>query len=342
MNSSMQIGRHFARALALALTLGSSHVSLGQRGAHDGMGPVRDPEFQQTPCPPRTPDESHVARRARIEIEVSGLRAETIKDETGWGAQWAGEYYYGDGLSTNTVVRIAPKSGLVMEGRGCLGPTHADEGDIETIAPDHIRVRIKHSPSWSVDGSGDTDYYFVRWGDRRYLISARNMRAFCGAVNTGRMNPTGLQRRILDPPNAWVALRIDDALSSGYGRPGLPRAFDPLILREPFQCRLTDGAGLASRDFWRDGSVVRIHGRATIDAGRRHGLVEGMELALLSPDDAETAEAREFAGLGRVVVRIAEEASSTVEFDGPLVSAANIRVPRDQWVVGTRPVRPAP
>src|ERR1051325_7519917 len=50
-------------------------------------------------------------RLARIKAEIARLRDH----------EWAGEYYWGDGLGANVSLVVSPKSGFVFTWNGCMG-----------------------------------------------------------------------------------------------------------------------------------------------------------------------------------------------------------------------------
>src|SRR5579872_1531294 len=59
-------------------------------------------------------------RKTRILAEI-----ETLKSH-----EWAGSYYYGDGLGVNVSLVLAPQNGFVFDWTGCLGLYDLNYGNI--------------------------------------------------------------------------------------------------------------------------------------------------------------------------------------------------------------------
>jgi len=61
------------------------------------------------------------AQTKRIQRELRQLRSH----------DWAGEYYFGDGLGVNVSLALAPANGFVFSWHGCLGLYDLNYGDVD-------------------------------------------------------------------------------------------------------------------------------------------------------------------------------------------------------------------
>jgi len=92
----------------------------------------------------------------------------------------------------------------------------------------------------------------VRWGPRRYLIRARNIKDFCDSINQG-WEPS-------DRGSRWYE-RIDGSKEKPDGLPELPRRWADYLLTKPVS-----------------GKVIKMYegGRAKVSLGLADGVQEGM------------------------------------------------------------------
>lgn len=137
-------------ALAIALLLGS------------GCGG----QVAETVAPSITPEQEHeelqreiAERRTKIEAEIARL---------GSGHAWAGQYYEGDGLGSNTTVWVAPESGCLAVSGGCLGIYAANWGRVEAHGA-RITLHFDRVPGGRVSTEFDSEYTVWKAGDGRVL-----------------------------------------------------------------------------------------------------------------------------------------------------------------------------
>src|SRR5438477_12939061 len=71
-------------------------------------------------------------RFSEASVAASDMRTKKIQQELGHlkDHNWAGEYYFGDGLGVNVSLALAPESGFVFSWHGCLGLYDLNYGDV--------------------------------------------------------------------------------------------------------------------------------------------------------------------------------------------------------------------
>jgi hypothetical protein len=104
-------------------------------------------------------DREILTRRTRVEAEISRL---------GPDHAWAGRYYEGDGLGSNTVIWVAPESGCLAVSSGCLGIYGANWGKVEAHGA-RITLVFERALTAEVSASFDSEYEIERAGDGRVL-----------------------------------------------------------------------------------------------------------------------------------------------------------------------------
>ena len=239
------------------------------------------------------------AGRTEIAAEVAGSP----------GQDWAGAYYWGDGLGANVSLDLAPGAGFVFEWHGCLGLYGRNYG---TVGESGSRVTLEPELPNRTDSIGiDVEFLPVTWGARHYLIASGKVQDFCNAVNGGSEPRDEMHGRFL--------LREGDETKPVAGQPrALDGALD-CVLARPLEATITSVGR-------RQKSAGDEHAAAipvVVDAGREQGVWEGMEFHPLPPEAAyETAR----------VTRVFER-SSEAQFH-PV--AHDSFQPRPGWRLSTR------
>jgi hypothetical protein len=269
--------------------------------------------------------ESAYVRRQEIRKEIASLKNHPR----------ASEYFKGDGLGMNILLSIAPKAGYVYEWYGCEGLYVRDYG---TVVWKDGEIRPSHTYKNTVgDGFyGIADALIpVDWGDRKYLISPDEIIDFCNDVNAGREPRTSEYGR-RHGMYGMSFLRLGDGEKQVLGLPMVPTDYRPYLLKEPITASIIAIGNPVKKsgryvDKWT--SVV------TIDAGKKQGLLPGMQLYLIDPK-------RNVNSLG--IYDIDSLRISRVEDDKADAVLEQIdnqnRAPCLQvgWKVSTRPLQPTP
>ena len=97
-----------------------------------------------------------------------------------------GEYYFGNGLGIKCSLKVEPGGRFVFERRGCLGLDERNQG-IARLVFGHVLLTPEDPNEQIGIVSGiATDFVYVRWGNRSYLIPEDRKKEFCTAVNEGQ------------------------------------------------------------------------------------------------------------------------------------------------------------
>ena len=187
---------------------------------------------------------------------------------------WAGEYYYGDGLGVNVFLLLAPKAGYLFEWHGCLGLYNRNYG---AVSDTNGRIRLAFTFDNKGEGAQGIAEQFipVPWGQRRYLVSADDIVGFCNAVNAGsepRQHAHGSH-----------LLRFGDENKKVCGFPTVPGGFKAYLLERPIEAEIVAVGSHRTRP-----SVLQWKFKdfpVTLNAGKEHGLLPGMKLHVVTRDN---------------------------------------------------------
>jgi len=223
---------------------------------------------------------------------------------------WAGEYYFGDGLGVNVSLALAPKNGFVFSWHGCLGLYDLNYGDV-AFTDGAVKLLFKYPNNQEGFEGIASELLPVRWGKRHYLIAVDRIVDFTNAINAGT-EPSSL----FGGRSPRFLLRRGDENRAVAGRPSLPNEFVSYILAEPIMAKVSS-VEQARVEQSRRITYVRI------DVGSVEGLKQGMELYVHSPSRIfDTA----------VVTSVSEHSARAVieqrEFNDP--------VPSTDWELSTK------
>ncbi len=123
-------------------------------------------------------------RERRIDAELAAMDRPSLADDD-WAKEWAGSYYTGDGLGMNVTIKIAPKAGITYTWHGCMGLYDANHGDIVETFDGGVIVRLAIDTKISYFSFMSTKLYFVKWGERRYLVPEAQMLELVNNYNAG-------------------------------------------------------------------------------------------------------------------------------------------------------------
>ncbi len=182
---------------------------------------------------------------------------------------WAGAYYYGDGLGCNVSITLSPKTGMTYKWIGCSGLYDIDYGPIVDIQHDYIDVKLSLPSIHQGYDAIKERFYRVRWVNRHYLIPGEDMIQFCNAVNSG--SKYGIN----------YLVRREDRDKPVFGLPDVPEQFRSYLLESPIECHITqiESQTTAGDDY--ETLLCRI------DAGRNAGLTTNLELYLSAENSFE-------------------------------------------------------
>ncbi|MGA2802012.1 MAG: hypothetical protein ABSE97_06560 [Verrucomicrobiota bacterium] len=191
--------------------------------------------------------------------------------------EWAGEYYEGDGTGENVSLLIAPKHGYVFEWHGCLGLYDRNYGSV-TVTNGKLQLSFTFTNKHEGFEGIAEKFVPVHWGDRKYLIPANDMVGFCNAVNSREEPRNEIHGRFL--------LSQGDEKKKVTGKPSIPAEFTGYLLKAPIEANIIK---VISSKSWTNshGWQVRETG-ILINAGKKQGLLPGMELSVTSPDIVES------------------------------------------------------
>jgi len=113
-------------------------------------------------------------RQAEIKAELDG----------GTAADWAGEYYLGDGMSANVAIVMAPDHGFASIWMGCAGVYGRSFGSV-TQQGDRLLLNHEVPNQPGVFGNFPNVLVPVRHGERLYLVGEEQAVQFVNAVDKG-------------------------------------------------------------------------------------------------------------------------------------------------------------
>ncbi|MBL8694779.1 MAG: hypothetical protein JNJ88_11845 [Planctomycetes bacterium] len=216
--------------------------------------------------------------RGRIEKRLEEQRGRIVDEiakmtpEEQLRAPWAGEYYCGDGLGMNVLISIAPKNGFVYSWHGCAGLYDSASGAIESADGNCIRL-ISHRTYYPLK-----ELWFVRWGDRRFLIPRQKLPEFCNAVVDGSAIISHFMR-------TWAPLRIGDECKLFYGAPDLPKFARETMSGEVLLVEILEVVSFATMPDPDAVGMVRVDSLVRVDPSTVVSLTIGRPL--IDPSEAK-------------------------------------------------------
>jgi hypothetical protein len=224
---------------------------------------------------------------------------------------WAGEYYYGDGLGVNVSLALAPESGFVFRWDGCLGMYDLNYGAV-AFTNGTVRLLFRY-PNVRKGFQGIAPELLpVRWGERHYLIPMDGIVDFTNEINAGT-EPSSL----FGGRSGRFPLRRGDDKKKVSGQPNLPNEYLSYLLAKPIKAKITSIGETHVDECCRFTSV-------TLDVGSADGLKKGMELHVHSPSSVfESA-----------VVTVVSEHSAQAVIEQQM--ALHDPVPVEGWSLSTK------
>lgn len=210
----------------------------------------------------------------RSDAEVAAIRqvderSKPIEKEVASLPQhdWAGDYYWGDGLGANVRLLLAPSNGFVFTWNGCMGLYGHNYGPV-TVENGVITLKPEEPNPGDKFGGIATQFIALHWGDRHYLIPQQRIIDFANAYNKGFEPRESVYGMFL--------LRDGDEKKKAAGKPPVPAEYRDYFLDKPITAHITAVTNVRTPDqYTRLADVV-------VDAGTRAGLKPGMEMAIRS------------------------------------------------------------
>lgn len=198
----------------------------------------------------------------RIASELAAIKNSPPRQPV-WACEWAGTYRAPNSIRPwRHMIHLAPQSGFYYGWYTCgQGPFAFNYGPIAESFDDGVRV----SPQLPIDNERSLAadrFYFVRWGERHYLIPENRMLRLVNDYNW--FGP-----RAADIMN--LPLRELEWSLPACAAPELPERWDRLLMDAPFITEITGIVGL--KELRSDYEV-----RVSLRAGAACGVFMGMEL----------------------------------------------------------------
>jgi hypothetical protein len=163
--------------------------------------------------------EMELVRREQAADQAAAKLRQAILDEIEslGGHEWAGDYYYGDGLGVNVSLMLAPKSGYLFEWNGCMGLYDRNYGPVD-FSNGRLRLTFTLPNSRERFRGIAGEFIPVAWGSREYLIPPDKVIDFCDDVKRGVEPRRGRHGQHL--------LRRGDETKLTTGSPTLPVEYE--------------------------------------------------------------------------------------------------------------------
>ncbi len=211
------------------------------------------------------------ACRLRIDEELAELRRDRLADDD-WAKEWAGVY---DSLGAKISLHLAPRTGISYASNSCMGIIEANHGDIAAVGEGWLDVSWAFDPAKSHRKYVSSKLYFVRWGERRYLVPDVLMNSFLSNYNCGGYD----RERMYDIPRLRQGrpLSANDSDPEPPGRPELPAAFAHRIIEKPVSMKIAAVTNVRKHER-KGSSVVAFTADVELAAGSDDGLSAGLRI----------------------------------------------------------------
>jgi hypothetical protein len=219
-------------------------------------------------------DEGRSDRFSKESVATSEQHLQLIRQELKQlkNHEWAGEYYYGDGLGVNVDFALAPTSGFVFTWNGCLGLYDVNYGQVQ-FSGGAIKLLFKYPNNQEGFQGIAPELLPVQWGKRHYLIPLSEMVQFTNAINSGT-EPSSL----FGGRSGSFLLKRGDEKKRVAGQPEIPKEYLSYILRKPIHAEIS---AVQNSRVEKSQRITTI----TINVGSAEGLKQGMELHVHSPSN---------------------------------------------------------
>jgi hypothetical protein len=184
--------------------------------------------------------------------------------------EWAGEYYFGDGLGVNVSLTLAPENGFVFTWHGCLGLYDLNYGDV-AFTNGTVKLLFRYPNKREGFQGIAPEFLPVHWGQRHYLISADDMIRFTNAINAGTEPDV-----LFGGKSAYFLLRRGDEKKPAEGLPDIASEYLDYILKKPLTARISS---VTESRVEKSRRITRI----TLNVGSADGLRKGMEFFVKNP-----------------------------------------------------------
>ncbi|NUQ52267.1 MAG: hypothetical protein HUU19_06165 [Phycisphaerales bacterium] len=314
------------KCVGLALTLLVAAPALAQ---YDDPPPSKPQEQPVASGPERVKQlmPEFERRRDAINAELRKLVETPAKGGDAWANEWAGEYSCGL-TGVTTIVSLAPRSGIAFIREGCYSTWEINTGDIILADATGVSLKLVDQPQPSALQTLDSEMYFVRWGERRYLIARSKLEEFCNSYNAGT-----LAKR-----DFWVyPLHRDDLGKRAPTTPPTVAAeFARLLLTDPIDAGVVKVSDVSTERL--ESGELAMHGTLTLDAGSADQVVRGLAFHMVNskqPLSARVVRTEEHQCEARFVQVLADQAKS----DPPRIGAWMSTLDRGTSCENVRPTK---
>lgn len=252
-------------------------------GTAVGQGEPRAPTTQ--PVPSTAPadgyrEKVYAARKeaAEREVRIRAELAQLITDppaEPVWAKEWAGLYCESRTGFETEFMGLAPRSGFVYLNQTDSMTRHVNFADRIDVVEGGVRVKL------AIDVSGQPDVpicemlYFVRWGERRYLVPERRMIAFCDWYNA--------ESGFVWASRVPFPVHEQDVKKAAGSPPAVPAQFQRYLLTAPLNARIVEVLQSESK-----GGTAR--GTVRLDVGDTSGVHTGMTFEIQTSNGRQKLE----------------------------------------------------
>lgn len=198
----------------------------------------------------------------RLQSQIVFVNAEAVASKS--PQPWAGKYIAGSHTGYTSVLEFAPTVGYLIETHA-VRTTYETGAIVETTNKGMTITRSARDVEGTSGLVGD-HFYFVKWGDRRYVVPRDRMTAFCNAYNNDRLKDADLDL-------FWV--NAEDVCKAGAGTPRVDEAYERMLLTAPIAATVIKTSSLEEDRV--NSKLVLTTGDAVIDAGAAQGVRQGME-----------------------------------------------------------------
>jgi hypothetical protein len=211
---------------------------------------------------------------------------------------FAGKYFFGDGLGFNFSFELTASGEFQFYWHGCLG-TYLDVKGKTKYEDGKILLLPENNKQ--IDETGKRmiprKLIPVKWGERSYLIEDKKIIDFCTAVNNGREPRSH--------GHGSFFLKDKDESKTVTGLPELPAQFHGYLLDKPITGKvifIVDKYNKRSKDM---PDLKFRYTTVKVDKGKQDGVLPGMKLEIIERDafgdDIEIMEVDEHESKGKIV-----------------------------------------
>ena len=216
------------------------------------------------------------AERGKVPWDEMLSKAKQIEQELGTDKvpEWAGRYHWGSLGFSGSTLTLAPKTGFVYRPYTDYTPNDImDKFDYGTVEVMDSRIFLRSTRQHF----GDERFYFVKWDERSLLIPEAYFPLLLNFFNAGCADA----KEYSDVGHMYFPTKADQVRKKLSGRPVIPAAFNPLLLRSPLTAKITSIVGKRVKKQFLDTETHLWYDQYTtvaLNIGSHSGVWTGMNL----------------------------------------------------------------